>query len=106
MNRCTENFSRPRGMDSLYTLENALKFEWASITGKLLTSRTSLLESQLLGSRILDAGCSGGGYSEFVARQNRRVVGIDKFGDFLNLAPRENRKAVYVQGDITPSVHQ
>ena len=88
-------------MDELYTLENAEKFAWASITGELNPNHTSLLEAELQGENILDAGCSGGKYAEFVARKNRRVVGVDKFAEFLQYAAKDVHRVVYVQGDIT-----
>jgi ubiquinone/menaquinone biosynthesis C-methylase UbiE len=88
-------------MDNGYTLENARKFGWASITGKLNPSRVSLLKNHLLGERILDAGCSGGAYAEFVAAQNRRVIGLDRYADFLQLAINNDNRAAYVQGDVT-----
>lgn len=88
-------------MDELYTLENAEKFAWASITGKLNAAHTSLLEAELRGENILDAGCSGGQYAEFVARKNRKVVGVDRHAEFLQCARKPGRNATYVQGDIT-----
>jgi ubiquinone/menaquinone biosynthesis C-methylase UbiE len=88
-------------MNNGYTLENARKFGWASITGKLNPSRVSLLETHLVGKKILDAGCSGGAYAEFVAAQHRHVTGLDRYADFLRLAINDDHKGMYVQGDVT-----
>lgn len=88
-------------MNSGYSLENARKFGWASITGQLNQSRVSVLETHLVGERVLDAGCSGGAYAEFVASLKRRVVGVDRHSDFLRLALQGKHSASYVQGDVT-----
>lgn len=87
-------------MDSGYSLESARKYGWASITGKLNQSRVNALEEHLVGERILDAGCSGGAYAEFVASLQRRVVGVDRYADFLRLAVEGDHRATYVQGDL------
>lgn len=87
-------------MESSYTLENAHKFGWASITGNLNETRTALLESELVGERILDVGCSGGGYSEFVAERRRQVVGVDKHAAYLTNGIKRDHKGQYVQADI------
>jgi ubiquinone/menaquinone biosynthesis C-methylase UbiE len=88
-------------MDALYSLENAKKFGWASITGNLNETRAALLETELVGEKILDVGCSGGGYSEFVAKRRQQVVGLEKYFQFLNYGVKKGHKALYVQGDVT-----
>jgi SAM-dependent methyltransferase len=86
--------------DDLYSLENARRFGWASITGQLNPARVSVLEAQLVGEKILDAGCSGGAYAEFAASLNHSVVGVDRYEAFLKLALQGTHCATYVQGDL------
>lgn len=88
-------------MDSLYSIENAQKFKWSSVSGNLNPERVSHLETYLVGSKILDAGCAGGAYVEFLARKGLEVTGIDKYNQFLQLAARKNQIGTYLQGDIT-----
>lgn len=88
-------------MDELYSLENAQKFNWSSVSGNLNPERVSHLENHLVGKKILDAGCGGGAYVEFLSQKGLEVTGIDKYDQFLQLAREEGREGTYVQGDIT-----
>ncbi|MCP9493207.1 MAG: class I SAM-dependent methyltransferase [Pyrinomonadaceae bacterium MAG19_C2-C3] len=88
-------------MDQFYSIENAQKYGWASITGDLNPERLYYLSNLLEGKKILDAGCSGGGYTDFVASRGYSVTGVDKFAEFLSIARNRNSSSNYVQGDIT-----
>jgi len=88
-------------MNQLYSLENALKFNWSSISGNLNSERISHLKNHLVGNKILDAGCGGGGYVEFLAQKGLEVTGIDKYDQFLQIARDKGRIGTYIQGDIT-----
>lgn len=83
-----------------YSLENARRFGWSSITGKLPKDRLAYLESHIVGQKILDAGCAGGAYVDFLSRQNLKVTGLERFQEFLEVRNKEGT-GVYVQGDIT-----
>lgn len=87
-------------MDELYSIENAQKFNWSSVTGNLNPERVSHLETYLVGNKILDAGCSAGAYVEFLAKKGLEVTGVDKYEQFLAIA-RERTLGTYVKGDIT-----
>ncbi|UIE38657.1 class I SAM-dependent methyltransferase [Leptodesmis sichuanensis] len=87
-------------MQNLYSLENAQKFNWSSISGNLNPERISHLENYVVGKRILDAGCGGGAYVEFLAQKGFEVTGIDKYEEFLQVAREQGRLGTYVQGDI------
>jgi len=88
-------------MDELYTLENARKFKWSSISGNLNAERVSHLENYLTGKKILDAGCGGGAFVEFLSNKGFEVTGIDRFEKFLQVAKQQNRPGTYLQGDLT-----
>ena len=87
-------------MKGLYSLENAKKFNWSSVSGNLNPERVSHLENYLVGTKILDAGCGGGAYVEFLAKKGLEVTGVDKYEQFLQVA-RQDRIGTYVRGDIT-----
>jgi ubiquinone/menaquinone biosynthesis C-methylase UbiE len=84
-----------------YSVENAYKFAWASVTGDLNPDRVAHLQKYLVGRRILDAGCGGGAYVEFLAAQGLDVTGFDKHEMFLKIATRQERRGQYTQGDVT-----
>jgi ubiquinone/menaquinone biosynthesis C-methylase UbiE len=88
-------------MDELYSLENAQKFNWSSISGNLNPERVSHLENYVVGKKLLDAGCGGGAYVEFLAQKGFEVTGIDKYEEFLQVAREKGRLGTYVQGDVT-----
>lgn len=88
-------------MQELYSLENAKKFNWSSISGDLLSERVSHLEKYLVGQKILDAGCGGGAYVEFLSQKGLEVTGIDKYDEFLQIAREKGRLGNYIQGDVT-----
>ncbi len=84
-----------------YSLENAQKFKWSSVTGSLNPERVSHLENHLVGSTVLDAGCGGGAYVEFLSQQGLQVTGVEQHEQFLQVAKENNRVGTYVQGDLT-----
>jgi SAM-dependent methyltransferase len=88
-------------MQNLYSLENAQKFNWSSISGNLNPERVSHLENYVVGKKLLDAGCGGGAYVEFLAQKGFEVTGVDKYEEFLQVAREQGRLGTYVQGDVT-----
>ena len=85
-----------------YSLENAARFGWSSLTGALDLGRTFLLKNHLCGQDILDAGCGGGAFVEHLAVQGLRVTGLDYHAMFLDVArARPGARGTYVEGDIT-----
>jgi SAM-dependent methyltransferase len=87
-------------MEELYTLENAQRFNWSSVTGNLNAERVSHLEKYLVGHTILDAGCGGGAYVDFLSREGFDVTGCDKHSQFLDVAREQKRLGHYVQADV------
>ncbi|PSB35725.1 class I SAM-dependent methyltransferase [Stenomitos frigidus] len=88
-------------MQDFYSVENAKKFNWSSISGNLNPERVSHLNRYLLGKKILDAGCGGGAYVEFLSQKNFEITGIDKYNQFLDVARERGQSGTYVQGDVT-----
>ena len=88
-------------MNNLYSLANAQKFNWSSITGDLNPERISHLETYLVGNNILDAGCGGGAYVEFLSQKGLEVTGVDKYKQFLQVAQERGRIGTYEECDIT-----
>lgn len=87
-------------MEKLYSLQNAKRFNWSSISGNLNPERVSHLEKYLIGEKVLDAGCGGGAYVEFLASKGLDVTGIDKYDEFLQVAREKGKLGNYVQGDM------
>jgi ubiquinone/menaquinone biosynthesis C-methylase UbiE len=85
----------------IYSIENAKKFQWSSISGNLNPERVLHLTKYLMGKKILDAGCGGGAYVEFLSQKGLEVTGIDKYDEFLQVARERGRQGTYIQGDIT-----
>jgi SAM-dependent methyltransferase len=83
-----------------YSLENARKFQWSSITGELNSERVAYLDRYLSGDFFLDAGCAGGAYSEYLRAKGFNVTGVDKMLEFLETIPVDQRH-FYKQADIT-----
>jgi ubiquinone/menaquinone biosynthesis C-methylase UbiE len=88
-------------MTDFYTIDNAKKFKWSSVSGDINPERRDKLDQYLVGKKILDAGCGGGAYVEYLAQQGFDVTGIDKHQQFLELAREKGRLGTYLQGDIT-----
>ncbi len=62
-----------------YSLENAQRFGWSSVTSDLPKDRLAYLESHVIGQKILDAGCAGGAYVDFLSCQNLNVTGLERY---------------------------
>ncbi len=86
---------------NLYTLGNAQKFGWSSVSGLLNAERVTYLERYLTGKRILDAGCGGGAFVEFLAAKGFEVTGVDKFEQFLDIARQQQPHGNYLCSDLT-----
>jgi ubiquinone/menaquinone biosynthesis C-methylase UbiE len=88
-------------MSDQYSVENAEKFNWSSITGDLNPERVGYLEKYICGKKILDAGCGGGAYVEFLAHKGLEVTGVDKYAQFLDIAKQRGALGNYIQSDLT-----
>lgn len=85
----------------MYSVENAKKYNWSSISGNLNPERLSYLDKYLAGNKILDAGCGGGAYVEFLSEKKFEVTGVDKHDDFLKMAIDRNGLGTYIQCEIS-----
>ncbi len=85
----------------LYTVESATRFGWGSAAAELPPERVELLARHVVGTRVLDAGCGGGGYVDLLARKGLDAVGVDKFDFYLGLAAERNLRGSFLQADLT-----
>lgn len=83
-----------------YSVANARRFGWASVS-TLNTERVDLLARYVIGPRVLDAGCGGGGYVDHLCRRGLDATGVDKHGMFLDLAAERGLAGRFVQADLT-----
>lgn len=88
-------------MEKLYSLENARRFKWSSVSGSLNPERIKLLEGYVEGIKILDAGCAGGGYVRFLKENGFDACGMDCHLEFIRLAKDADPAGSYVLGDLT-----
>ena len=71
------------------------------MTGELNPERIRHLDRYLCGRKILDAGCGGGAFVEFLEARDFEVTGVDYHEMFLEVArARPGATGTYVQGDI------
>lgn len=88
-------------MSAEYSVANAEKFGWGSISGELNPERRAHLETHLIGPRVLDAGCGGGGFVDFLSETGFEAVGVDLHAQFLEVARRSEFRGRFVQGDVS-----
>lgn len=88
-------------VNALYSLDNARRYRWSSVTGELNPERVARLNACLVGTKVLDAGCGGGAYVEYLARRGFDVTGCDKHMDFLDVARARASLGHYMQEDLT-----
>lgn len=73
-------------------LSTAHNPEIAKIRGEFFDKEFEFLRGKLKDQEILVAGCGLGHDSIELAKQNKRVVGIDLFKDFIDIAKVEAKK--------------
>ena len=83
-----------------YSIENAERFQWSSVSGDLLADRVMYLEKFVIGSKILEAGCGGGAYTNFLSEKGFEVTGVDLYPDFIEIARQKSLKGNFIQADI------
>lgn len=83
-----------------YSLENAALFGWNSVSGDLLPERVELLNTYVVGDTVLDAGCGGGAFVDYLAGQGFHATGLDKHDIFLRVARERRFRGRFVQADL------
>ena len=78
-----------------YTVENATLFQWNSVSGDLLPERVDLLKKYVIGKNVLDAGCGGGGFVDYLVGEGFQATGVDKHDIFLQVSRQRG-------GSLTP----
>ena len=84
-----------------YSIENAERYKWSSVSGDLNSERIAILEKYLVGREVLDAGCGGGAYVNFLSSKGLDVTGIDKFEMFIGKTRVRDYKGTFTIGDLT-----
>ena len=83
-----------------YTVENATLFQWNSVSGDLLPERVDLLKKYVIGKNVLDAGCGGGGFVDYLVGEGFQATGVDKHDIFLQVSRQRGFKGMFVQADL------
>ena len=83
-----------------YSLDNARKFGWSSVTGELVPERLAALVVLVLGPRVLDAGCGGGAYVQYLLGRGFDARGVDLLEMFVEVAGARLPVGRVVQGDL------
>lgn len=84
-----------------YSIANAHKFGWSSITGALNPERRHLVDTHIVGPRVLDAGCGGGAFVAYLAARGYDILGVDCHDFFLQAATANYPGCRFVAGDVT-----
>ena len=88
-------------MQTGYSLDNARRFAWSSVSGELNAERVSHLEKYAIGKTVLDAGCGGGAFVDFMCRLGFEASGIDLHDEFLTVTKERGYQGTFFQGDLT-----
>lgn len=83
-----------------YSLANAEKFGWSSISGELHPERRAHLEKYLIGPRVLDAGCGGGAFVHYLRLLGFDAYGADLYRQFLQVARERGFQGHFVRADL------
>lgn len=84
-----------------YTVENAKAYGWGSISDNINPDRKAMLDRYVVGKRVLDAGCGGGGYVRYLSQCGYDAVGVDNQDQFLALAEQAPCGGEFVHADLT-----
>ena len=83
-----------------YTLDNARAFGWSSL-GALSPYRVAHLDQYTVGKTVLDAGCGGGGYVDYLCRQGFEATGIDSHDSILSIHREQCFAGTFVLADLS-----
>ena len=84
-----------------YSVENAKAFGWGSVGDNINPDRKAMLDQYVVGNRVLDAGCGGGGYVRYLSQCGYDAVGVDNQDQFLALAVHAPSGGQFVNADLT-----
>jgi 2-polyprenyl-3-methyl-5-hydroxy-6-metoxy-1,4-benzoquinol methylase len=93
--------TRPADQATGYSIENARTFGWNSISGELIPERRRLLDDFVVGTTVLDAGCGGGGFVDYLSQRGFVSTGIEKHRMFLDLGRQRGFHGSFVQCDLS-----
>lgn len=87
-----------------YSLARAKEFGWDSLTGELVPERRYLLDAYVTGSTVLDAGCGGGGFVDYLCKRGFTATGLERHAMFLDVARERGFAGEFVNGDLSASL--
>ena len=85
---------------AVYSLENAHRFAWSSITGSLHPERVAALQRFVEQGSVLDAGCGGGAYVQYLLDCGLDAKGVELNDVFLAEARKRLPAERLVQADL------
>lgn len=82
------------------TLRNALTFGWSSVTGNLEPDRIRVMDRFVEGCSVVDVGCGGGGYADYLESRGVRAVRFDLSHELLKFSREPGRTGRGICGDV------
>ena len=67
-----------------YSLEEALRFQWTSVTGALEADRLRVMEKFSSGRDVIDVGCAGGAYADYMEKLGYKAFRFDLSWELLD----------------------
>lgn len=83
-----------------YTVAKARELGWSSL-GSLAPYRLEHLDQYTVGRSVLDAGCGGGGYVDYLCRRGFEATGIDSHESILDVHREQRFAGNFVLADLS-----
>lgn len=82
-----------------FSLERASSLAWRSVSLDLDAERVAALDRYAVGPRVLDIGCGGGGFTDYLSRRGLKAVGVERAAELLTIPMQKGLLGQYVRGD-------
>ena len=82
-----------------YSLKRASSLAWRSVSLDLDAERTAALNRYVVGPRVLDIGCGGGGFTDYLSRRGLQAAGVERAAELLTIPMQKGLLGQYVRGD-------
>ncbi len=84
-----------------YSRERAEELGWNSMTGDFHPERQATVDDNVIGPRVLDAGCGGGAWVGYLTEQGYDAYGVEYHREILGDAGRWGAGSRLCVGDVT-----